>query len=130
MKRKEPKRILNEFSWIYIFFVVLGIILAIVIPFIPGLVEEVQKALPNYDNVLLTIEVSIITSVLIDLLYFYLIRRYTSGKSNGTVLMVLYCIGVIGNLVGIIFFKGTTSINFVMDAVGLYFLYKSKKTGK
>lgn len=130
MKKKEPKKVLNEFSWIYMFFVVVGIILAILIPLIPAIPEAFKPYITDGTDPVLYLEVSVIVSALIDLWYFWLLRRYTSGKSNGTLLMILLIIGVVGNVISIFITNAAASIKFVIDAVVLYFLYTSKKQGK
>ncbi|MBR1679367.1 MAG: hypothetical protein IJ704_01855 [Bacilli bacterium] len=130
MKKKEPKKILSEFSWIYMFFVVIGIILAILIPLIPAIPDAVKPLITDGTDPILYLEVSVIVTALMDLWYFWLLRRYTSGKSNGTLLMVLLAIGVVGNLISIFMTNGTATFMFVIDAVVLYYLYSSKKQGK
>ena len=130
VKKKEPKKILSEFSWIYMFFVVVGVILAILIPLIPAIPDAVKPLITDGTDPILYLEVSVIITVLMDLWYFWLLRRYTSGKSNGTLLMVLLAIGVVGNLISIFMTNGTATFMFVIDAVVLYYLYSSKKQGK
>lgn len=130
MKKKEPRQVLNEFSLVYMFFVVVGIILAILVLLVPAIPDAFKEVLDDKDNVVLVLETTLITRALIDFWYYWLIRRYTSGKSNGNLIMWLLIIGVVGNLISMLFTKGAASLNLVIDAVVLYFLLKAKKTDK
>ena len=96
-------------------------------PTVPEIPAEFKKSLTIDVDPLLAIEATLIVKALIDLWYFYLIRRYTSGKSNGTLIMILLIIGVIGNLIGIIAFKDKATLSFIINVVVLFFLCLSKK---
>ena len=127
MRKKEPKEILNGFSWVYMFFVIIGIIFAIIVPLIPAIPEAFKQAMNDGSDPIVFLETNIIVRVLIDLLYFYLLRQYTSGKSKGTLLIVLLVIGLIGNLVSMFTTKGTSTLNLIISAVVLYYALKARK---
>lgn len=128
MKRKEPKKILKEFSWVYIFFVIIAIIFAILIAVIPSIPEAVKPYISDGVNPLMYLEVTLIVSALIDLWYYWLLRRFIDGKSNGNLYLLLLIIGVIGNLVSVFITKDKISdLNLVINVVGLYFLLKARK---
>ncbi len=128
MKKKGPIQVLKGFSWVYMISVILVVIIALFIPTIPEIPEEFKKVVATDVDPLLAIEITLIVRALIDLWYFYLIRRYTSGKSNGTLIMILLIIGVIGNLISIIMFNEKATLSFIIDAVVLFFFYLSKKS--
>ena len=131
MIKKNPNQILNGFSWVYMFFVAVGVLFAILVPLIPAIPEAFKEAgLNNGNDVVLVLETTLIVRALIDLWYFCLLRRYTSGKSNGNLIMILLIIGVVGNIISIFMTKGAASLNLIIDAVVLYYLLVSKKSGK
>ncbi len=127
MRKKEPKEVLNGFSWVYMFFAIVGIICAIIVPLIPAIPEAFKQAMNDGSDPIVFLETNIIVRVLIDLLYFYLLRQYTSGKSKGTLLIVLLVIGLVGNLVSMFTTKGTSTLNLIINAVVLYYALKARK---
>lgn len=127
MRKKEPKEVLNGFSWVYMFFAIVGIICAIIVPLIPAIPEAFKQAMNDGRDPIVFLETNIIVRVLIDLLYFYLLRQYTSGKSKGTLLIVLLVIGLVGNLVSMFTTKGTSTLNLIINAVVLYYALKARK---
>ena len=130
MKKKEPKQILKEFSWLYIFFAIAAGVFAIVVGCIKELPEVASSLMPkNLEMELRTyLVIYFIVAGLIEVWYFWLVRRLINGKSKGILYIVLLVLGVAGNLYSLIFIDPKMStFNLVIDAVALYFVYRFKK---
>lgn len=68
-------------------------------------------------------------NVIIYLWCFWLARRVTDGKSNGTLYMVLLILGLVGQVASAIMSRSLVAIStfdFLANAMGLYYLYKVK----
>jgi len=127
--KKGPKDTVKSFSYVYVIFAVLGFIAAIAVLFIPNLNETLKQVVQFPDNVSpkVFIETSIIVSSLVDLWLFWLVRRYVNGKSKGYFYIVLLVLGIVSGIVGIFTGKGSISINFIIDVVGLILMIRAKK---
>lgn len=130
MKKKDPKQVLKGFSWIYIFFVVVAAIFAVLVVLVPSIPEVTKTFIKDDINPIVYLEVIFIVNALKDFWYFWLLRRFVNGKSNGNLYMVLLIIGVIGNSISLFLDPKASTINLVIDAVALYFLIKAKNGGK
>lgn len=130
--KKGPKDTVKSFSYVYVIFAVLGFIAAIAVLFIPNLNETLKQVVQFPDNVSpkVFIETSIIVSSLVDLWLFWLVRRYVNGKSKGYFYIVLLVLGIVSGIVGIFTGKGSISINFIIDVVGLILMIRAKKAEK
>ena len=129
MKKKAPKQVLKGFSWIYIFFAVVAIIFAVIIGCSKELPETFSTIVPKNMDMSPKdyLMMSFIASSLVELWYFWLLRRFISGKSKGTFYMVLLIIGVVGNIISLFFDPNMSTINLVLDAVALYFVLMARK---
>ena len=129
MKKKSPKQVLKEFGWIYIFFFVVAIVFAIITLSIKELPKEAADVVPKDLDISPRNYIASYFAIagLLELWYFWLIRRFVSGKSKGTFFMVLLIIGVVGSAITLITNPGSSTINLVFDAVVLYFLLKARK---
>ncbi|MCR5206642.1 MAG: hypothetical protein K6E47_16555 [Lachnospiraceae bacterium] len=66
--------------------------------------------------------------VLLDLWYFYLCRRFCSGKSKGILLAILLILSVGGYVAGFLFSgESLTSIPAILDILALVFFVLAKK---
>ena len=131
LEKKGPKETIKGFSYVYLFFAVLGCIFAILVLLVPNFNEALKQVpeIPKNISPKAFFVTSIITSSLCDLWYFWLARRYANGKSKGYFYMVLLILGVISGLVSI--FTGTknySSINFIIALVGLILMIRAKKS--
>ena len=129
MRKRTPTEVLKGFSWTYVFFAVIEIILAIIVLCIKEFPEEIKALMPqnlglDIKNYLLAI---FITSALLASLYFWLARRVANGKSRGTLYIVLLIIGLIGNICATFTGTRTSTVNLVINAVALYFVIKVRK---
>lgn len=131
LEKKGPKETIKGFSYVYLFFAVLGCIFAILVLLVPNFNEALKQVsgIPKNISPKAFFVTSIITSSLCDLWYFWLARRYANGKSKGYFYMVLLILGVAGGLLSI--FTGTknfSSINFIIALVGLILMIRAKKS--
>ena len=131
LEKKGPKETIKGFSYVYLFFAVLGCIFAILVLLVPNFNEALKQVpeIPKNISPKAFFVTLIITSSLCDLWYFWLARRYANGKSKGYFYMVLLILGVVSGLVSI--FTGTknySSINFIIALVGLILMIRAKKS--
>ena len=130
MKRTNKEN-LKSLSVLYMIFFIIGIALIPVLEFVPELMSKVQEYVkpenldidPKY-----YIYITIGVHALLDLWYFYLCRRFCSGKSKGTLLAFLLILSVAGYIAGY-FFSGEslTSIPAILDILALVFFLLAKK---
>ena len=129
MKKKSPKEILKSFSNVYIIFAVIFLIGAIAFNVIPGFADSLKNTTGD-ENAMLNLNVSIVVDIMIYLWYSWLAKRVVDGKSNGTLFMVLLILNVISGIVRLISTPGTRgmgTLDFVLNAVTLYYLLKVRK---
>lgn len=130
MKRKSNKKILKGFSWLYIIAIVFLAVLAVVVLCVPEVTDAVKTGVPKGIDKKTFLLTTICISALIELWYFWLLRRYISGKSKGTLYMVLLILSVIGGVINIFTQPGASTFSLVINVVILYFLIKSKNEDK
>ena len=129
--KKTNKENLKSLSVLYLILFIVGIVLIPVLEFVPELMSKVQEYVKPGD---LDIDpkyyVYAIVGIhaLLDLWYFYLCRRFCSGKSKGTLLAILLVLSVAGYIAGY-FFSGEslTSIPAILDIMALVFFVLAKK---
>ena len=129
--KKTNKENLKSLSVLYLILFIVGIVLIPVLEFVPELMSKVQEYVKPGD---LDIDpkyyVYAILGIhaLLDLWYFYLCRRFCSGKSKGTLLAILLVLSVAAYIAGY-FFSGEslTSIPAVLDILALVFFLLAKK---
>ena len=112
-------------------FAILGCIFAILVLLVPNFNEALKQVpdIPKNISPKAFFVTTIIISSLVDLWYFWLARRYASGKSKGYLYMALLIIGVVGGLVNIFTgSKNVSSINFIIALVGLILMIRAKKS--
>ncbi len=102
-----------------------------VLEFVPELLSKVQEYIkpgkldvdPKY-----YIYATLGIHVLLDLWYFYLCRRFCSGKSKGILLAILLILSVGGYVAGFLFSgESLTSIPAILDILALVFFVLAKK---
>lgn len=130
MKRTNKDN-LKSLSVLYLIFFIIGIALILVLEFVPELMNKVQEYVkpenldiePKY-----YIYITIGVHALLDLWYFYLCRRFCSGKSKGALLAILLILSVAGYIAGY-FFSGEslTSIPAILDILALVFFLLAQK---
>ena len=129
--KKTNKENLKSLSVLYLILFIVGIVLIPVLEFVPELMSKVQEYVKPGD---LDIDpkyyVYAILGIhaLLDLWYFYLCRRFCSGKSKGTLLAILLVLSVAAYIAGY-FFSGEslTSIPAILDIMALVFFVLAKK---
>ena len=130
MKKKSAKNNLKECSWVYLGLGILVLFFLILVLFIPFVYETIKEiiVIPNsYGPKRYICSILLGTSIYYFLL-FWLIRRYASGKGKGIILIIILVWEIVGHIVN--FIKvGNSRINivFVIDAITLYYLVKSKE---
>ena len=131
MSKRTPKENLKSFSIIYIIVAVFYIIGALICNFMPELSKPIAEAFAQEGlDGMLVFNISTGVVVLINLWYFFLVRRVADGKSNGTFYMVLLILGIVGSIVTFLTTKGigkALSFDAVIDMVGLYYLLQARK---
>jgi len=130
MKRTNKEN-LKSLSVLYMIFFVIGIALIPVLEFVPDLMSKVQEYVKPGDldiDPKYYVYGTIGIHALFDLWYFYLCRRFCSGKSKGVLLAILLILSVAGYIAGY-FFSGEslTSIPAVLDILALVFFLLAKK---
>ena len=130
MKRTNKDN-LKSLSVLYLIFFIIGIALIPVLEFVPELMNKVQEYVkpenldiePKY-----YIYITIGVHALLDLWYFYLCRRFCSGKSKGALLAILLILSVGGYVAGFLFSgESLTSIPAILDILALVFFVLAKK---
>lgn len=97
---------------------------------VPEAAAKLKNVSGNKEDVLLAFNVAIAINIVIYLWYFLLARRAAHGKSRGTLYMVLLILGIIGKITAAIMTRSIvalTSFDFIIDAFGLYFLFKVRR---
>ena len=128
MSKKSAKENLKSFSWIYIIVSVFYIAGAIIFNVMPELKNGITDGLG--DDAILSLNITAVVVILLNLWYFWLCRRVADGKSDGKLYMILLILGIVGSLVSYFTTKGAgkaLSFDAVVDICGLYFLMQAKK---
>lgn len=128
MSKKSARENLKSFSWIYIIVSVFYIAGAIIFNVMPELKNGITDGLG--DDAILSLNITAVVVVLLNLWYFWLCRRVADGKSDGKLYMILLILGIVGSLVSYFTTKGAgkaLSFDAVVDICGLYFLVQAKK---
>ena len=131
MKKRNPKKLLKQFSWTYLILAIFILIFIIVVNLSPSFEDTLKKYI-NEENPVLVFNTLFIVSILIYLWYFWLSRRVADGKSKGTLYMILLSIGAIGGIVAIFTgtLKGSGTFDLALNLVGLYFVWNIRKQEK
>ena len=129
--KKTNKENLKSLSVLYLILFIVGIVLIPVLEFVPELMSKVQEYVKPGD---LDIDpkyyVYAIVGIhaLLDLWYFYLCRRFCSGKSKGALLAILLVLSVAGYIAGFLYSgESLTSIPAILDIMALVFFVLAKK---
>lgn len=128
MSKKSARENLKSFSWIYIIVSVFYIAGAIIFNVMPELKNGITDGLG--DDAILSLNITAVVVILLNLWYFWLCRRVADGKSDGKLYMILLILGIVGSLVSYFTTKGAgkaLSFDAVVDICGLYFLMQAKK---
>ncbi len=124
--KKTNKENLKSLSVLYLILFVIGIAFIPVLEFVPDLLSKVLEYVKPGDldiDPKYYVYAIIGIHALLDLWYFYLCRRFCSGKSKGGLLAVVLILSVAGHIAGY-FFSGETltSIPAILDILALVFL--------
>ena len=128
MNKRTPRENLKSFSWIYVVVSIFYIAAIIICNVMPELKDGITKGLGK--DGMLTLNITAVVVVLLNLWYFWLCRRVADRKSEGTLYMILLILGVVGSLVTFFTTKGVAkalSFDAVVDICGLYFLMQARK---
>lgn len=128
MNKRTPRENLKSFSWIYVVVSIFYIAAIIICNFMPELKDGITKGLGK--DGMLTLNITAVVVVLLNLWYFWLCRRVADRKSEGTLYMILLILGVVGSLVTFFTTKGVgraLSFDAIIDICGLCFLMQVKK---
>ena len=133
LKKKSSREIVKGFSWVYLIYAILTLLVLAGCFLTPGLQEAVNKAAIEtklgIKNPMMILEIGLGIQTCIYLICFYLARKVGSGESNGTVLMVLLIISVTYSFLKILISptKATGLFESSVNAALLYFLFKVRK---
>ena len=126
---RSAKETLRSYSIIYIILAIFSVALAVICSVIPEISNMLKTAFGNEG--MLTIYVGTAVNVILYLWYFWLTRRVADGKSNGTLLMILLVLGVVGAIVSFFTAKASISsllsLDFIVDIIGLCYLVKARQ---
>ena len=128
MNKRTPRENLKSFSWIYVVVSIFYIAAIIICNVMPELKDGITKGLGK--DGMLTLNITAVVVVLLNLWYFWLCRRVADRKSEGTLYMILLILGVVGSLVTFFTTKGVgraLSFDAIIDICGLCFLMQVKK---
>ena len=128
MNKRTPRENLKSFSWIYVVVSIFYIASIIICNVMPELKDSITKGLGK--DGMLTLNITAVVVVLLNLWYFWLCRRVADRKSEGTLYMILLILGVVGSLVTFFTTKGVgraLSFDAIIDICGLCFLMQAKK---
>ncbi len=128
MNKRTPRENLKSFSWIYVVVSIFYIASIIICNVMPELKDGITKGLGK--DGMLTLNITAVVVVLLNLWYFWLCRRVADRKSEGTLYMILLILGVVGSLVTFFTTKGVgraLSFDAIIDICGLCFLMQAKK---
>ena len=128
MNKRTPRENLKSFSWIYVVVSIFYIASIIICNVMPELKDGITKGLGK--DGMLTLNITAVVVVLLNLWYFWLCRRVADRKSEGTLYMILLILGVVGSLVTFFTTKGVgraLSFDAIIDICGLCFLMQVKK---
>ena len=124
---------LRFFSWIYVAFVVLGILGIVVVCAFPGQTDSVIKQTIGNVNLhginpttIFAITYGFIAAWY--LIYAVLLRRVANNKSSGTFIMIILIIAIIANLISTIRqFNVSRVVGLGLDAYVLYLIHETRK---
>ena len=125
---RSAKETLRSYSIIYVILAIFNVALAIICSVIPEVSNMFKTAFGNEG--MLTIYIGTAVNVILYLWYFWLTRRVADGKSNGTLLMILLVLGVVGAIVSFFTAKARISLlslDFIVDIIGLCYLLKARQ---
>ena len=128
MNKRTPRENLKSFSGIYVVVSIFYIAAIIICNVMPELKDGITKGLGK--DGMLTLNITAVVVVLLNLWYFWLCRRVADRKSEGTLYMILLILGVVGSLVTFFTTKGVgraLSFDAIIDICGLCFLMQAKK---
>ena len=131
MKKKTSRKTLKSFSWIYIVMSIVCVVGIIICNIMPELKNDITNGLGKNRMLSLNIEVGV--TVVLNLWYFWLCRRAADGKSKGTLYMILLIIGVVSSIITFFTTKGAgraLGFDAIIDLCGLIFLMQVRKEGK
>ena len=131
MNKKSPRETFKSFSWIYIIVSVFYVVGIIICNVMPELKDGITEGLGN--DGMLSLNITAVIVIAINLWYFWLCRRVADRKSKGTLYMILLILGVASSLVTFFTTKGAgraLTFDAVIDIFGLCFLMQVKKEGK
>ena len=131
MKKKTSRKTLKSFSWIYIVMSIVCVVGVIICNVMPELKNDITNGLGKNRMLSLNIEVGV--TVVLNLWYFWLCRRAADGKSKGTLYMILLILGIVSSLVTFFTTKGAgkaLGLDAIIDLCGLYFLMQVKNEKK
>ena len=131
MSKRTPRETLKSFSWIYVVVSILYVVGIIICNVMPQLKDGITEGLGK--DGMLSLNVTAVVVVVLNLWYFWLCRRVADRKSKGTLYMILLILGVVSSLVTFFTTEGAgraLSFDAIIDLCGLYFLMQVKKAEK
>lgn len=131
MNKRTPHETLKSFSWIYIIVSIFYVVGIVICNLMPELKNGITEGLGN--DGMLSLNVTAVVVVSLNLWYFWLCRRVADRKSEGTLYMILLILGVVSSLISFFTTKGAgkaLSFDAIIDLCGLYYLMQVKKEKK
>ena len=129
--KKTNKENLKSLSVLYLILFIIGIALIPVLEFVPDLMRKVQEHIKPGDldiDPKYYVYATLGIHALLDLWYFYLCRRFCSGKSKGALLAILLVLSVAAYIAGFLYSgESLTSIPSILDIMALVFFVLAKK---
>ena len=126
---KSYKKTLGGFALLYLILAALALVVLLAGLLVPAVSDAIAQAM-NVENAQVVFAANVVVNGAIYLLYWWLLKKYVAGQSNGTVLMVLLGLGVIGGPVTMFTTAVDMPWNSVIDAVVLIFMVLDKKQAK
>ena len=129
--KKTNKENLKSLSVLYLILFIIGIASIPVLEFVPDLMSKVQEHIKPGDldiDPKYYVYATLGIHALLDLWYFYLCRRFCSGKSKGALLAILLVLSVAAYIAGFLYSgESLTSIPSILDIMALVFFVLAKK---
>lgn len=130
---KKSRKVLSVISWLYVIATVLTIGLMVLCLYKPSIIAEVVMKvnfrLKISDDVSLKALVTVYLAIIAlkDFWFAWLFRRVATGKSRGTVLMVLFILSILGSVIGMFNkFNLTILISTIIDVIIVALIIKSR----
>lgn len=128
MGKRDSKAVLKSIGFAYLALAIIGIIAGLLFNFVPAFVNGIKSTVG--EDGMLMFNVNVVVTVILDIWYFWLARRVGTGKSKGTLFMVLLILNVISGIVNLFTTRGMEAfgvIELIIYVCTLIFLYRARQ---